>query len=143
MLITLKRHDLQDDYTMGWWYINGDYFCDTLEDTDRMLYNDMAVTAIAKKKVAGQTAIPYGRYAVKMTFSARFQRILPLVCNVPCFDGVRIHAGNTAKDTAGCILLGERAGGGLLKNSRKTCEKLYKMLCSTNEPIWLDIEYAG
>lgn len=143
MLITLKRHDLQDDYTMGWLYINGDYFCDTLEDTDRMLYNDMAVTAIAKTKVAGQTAIPYGRYAVKMTFSARFQRLMPLVCNVPCFDGVRIHAGNTAKDTAGCILLGERAGGGLLKNSRKTCEKLYKMLCSTNEPIWLDIEYAG
>ena len=143
MLITLKRNDLQDDYTMGWWYINGDYFCDTLEDTDRMLYNDMAVTAIAKTKVAGKTAIPYGRYAVKMTFSHRFQRILPLVCNVPCFEGVRIHAGNTAKDTAGCILLGERAGGGLLKNSRKTCEKLYKILCSTNEPIWLEIEYAG
>ena len=143
MLITLKRNDLQDDYTMGWLYINGDYFCDTLEDTDRMLYNDMAVTEIAKKKVAGKTAIPYGRYAVKMTFSPRFQRIMPLVCDVPCFDGVRIHAGNTAKDTAGCILLGERAGGGLLKNSRKTCEKLYKMLCSTNEPIWLEIEYAG
>lgn len=143
MLITLKRHDLQDGYTMGWLYVSGDYFCDTLEDTDRMLYDDMAVTEIAKKKVAGQTAIPYGRYAVKMTFSPRFQRLMPLVCNVPCFDGVRIHAGNTAKETAGCILLGERAGGGLLKNSRKTCERLYKILCSTNEPIWLDIEYAG
>lgn len=143
MLIKLKRYDLQDAYTMGWLYINGDYFCDTLEDTDRMLYNDMAVTAIAKTKVAGQTAIPYGRYAVKMTFSARFQRLMPLVCNVPCFDGVRIHAGNTAKDTAGCILLGERAGGGLLKNSRKMCEKLYNMICFTSEPVWLEIEYAG
>lgn len=94
MKLTLKRNFKGPDYTIGKLYIDGHYFCDTLEDTVR------------KVKIAGKTAIPAGTYKVKKTMSPRFQKILPEILNVPNFTGVRIHSGNTAADTDGCLLLG-------------------------------------
>lgn len=94
MKITVKRTFKGPEYTIGKLYIDDNYFCDTLEDTVR------------KVKIAGKTAIPAGSYKVKKTMSPRFKKILPEILNVPNFAGVRIHSGNTAADTDGCLLLG-------------------------------------
>ena len=94
MKITVKRTFKGPEYTIGKLYIDDNYFCDTLEDTVR------------KVKIAGKTAIPAGSYKVKKTMSPRFKKILPEILNVPNFSGVRIHSGNTAADTDGCLLLG-------------------------------------
>lgn len=93
--VEIKRTFKGAEYTIGKLYIDGAYFCDTLEDTVR-----------TGEKIAGKTAIPAGTYKVKMTWSPRFKRYLPEILNVPNFTGVRIHAGNSALDTAGCVLLG-------------------------------------
>lgn len=94
MKIEVKRTFKGPEYTIGKLYIDGNYFCDTLEDTVRDI------------KIVGKTAIPAGTYKVKKTMSPRFQKILPEILNVPNFSGVRIHSGNTAADTDGCLLLG-------------------------------------
>lgn len=93
--VEVKRTFKGTEYTIGKLYIDGAYFCDTMEDTVR-----------TGEKIAGKTAIPAGTYKVKMTWSPRFKRYLPEILNVPNFTGVRIHAGNSALDTEGCILLG-------------------------------------
>lgn len=103
MKITVKRTFKGPEYTIGKLYIDDNYFCDTLEDTVR------------KVKIAGKTAIPAGSYKVKKTMSPRFKIVLPEILNVPNFTGVRIHSGNTAKDTDGCLLLGlNKAKGAVL-----------------------------
>lgn len=106
MLVMVERRFRGQDYTIGRLYIDGAYFCDTLEDTVR------------EKKIAGITAIPAGEYKVKKTYSPRFKKTLPEILNVPDFTGVRIHTGNTAKDTDGCILLGLNKVKGQVINSR-------------------------
>lgn len=106
MEIQLKRRFIGSEYTIGAMSINGVYLCDTLEPVTR-----------GEKKIAPKTAIPYGRYEVRLTMSARFGRVLPLLINVPSFEGVRIHRGNSAKDTAGCILPGENKVKGRVINS--------------------------
>ena len=93
--VEVKRTFKGTEYTIGKLYIDGAYFCDTMEETVR-----------TGEKIAGKTAIPAGTYKVKMTWSPRFKRYLPEILNVPNFSGVRIHAGNSALDTEGCILLG-------------------------------------
>ena len=95
MKLRLKREDYSDARTIGRLSIDGEDFCWTLEDRVR-----------TGPKVHGQTAIPAGTYAVRLTMSPRFGRILPLLIDVPGFDGVRIHPGNTAADTEGCLLVG-------------------------------------
>lgn len=96
MLVKVVRTFKGSEYTIGKLYIDDNYFCDTLEDTVRP----------KGEKIYGKTAIPAGKYKVKKTYSPRFKKQLPEILNVPNFSGVRIHAGNTAKDTEGCILLG-------------------------------------
>lgn len=96
MLVKVVRTFKGSEYTIGKLYIDNNYFCDTLEDTVRP----------KGEKIYGKTAIPAGKYKVKKTYSPRFKKQLPEILNVPNFAGVRIHAGNTAKDTEGCILLG-------------------------------------
>ena len=109
MKLTIKRIAKKPTYTIGKLYIDGKYYCDTLEDPVRDLTKEA--------KIAGNTAIPAGTYRVSVTYSPKFGRDLPLIENVPHFTGIRIHRGNTPADTAGCILVGENKAVGKVLNS--------------------------
>lgn len=109
MNIVLKRIAKRDTYTIGQLYIDGQYWCDTLEDRVRDLSKE--------RKVAGETAIPAGTYDVVVNISPKFKRLLPRLLSVPHFEGVLIHRGNTAADSAGCILVGENKAKGKVLNS--------------------------
>ena len=125
MLITIDRAWKKDGYTISRLYVNGKLFgCNTLEDADRGLRQDMNLEEIKKKKVYGQTAIPRGSYECVYTYSNRFKKMLPLLKDVPGFDGIRIHSGNSAKDTEGCILVGLNLKKGMVLNSREWTNKL-------------------
>ena len=119
MNITVKRIAKRGSYTIGKMHIDGEYFCDTLEDTDRGLSQSMDLNEIKSKKVPGQTAIPTGTYKVIVNQSPKFKRNLPRLLAVPGFEGVLIHRGNTNKDTAGCILIGENKEVGKVINSTR------------------------
>ena len=125
MNLHLQRTERSDRYTMRRLAIDGEPFCDTLEPTDRHLE---AATMRPEQKVFGQTAIPMGTYPVVLTYSPRFKRTLPLLKNVPHFEGIRIHPGNSATDTAGCILVGRRLHSGRLTDSRQTMRQLMTTL---------------
>ena len=137
MKIRVVRDKSAHGATLGTLYVNGLEFCDTLEDEDRALETcDWA-------KIYGQTAIPRGRYAVTISRSSRFQRELPEILDVPGFTGVRIHPGNVAADTHGCLLVGRRDGTARVINSRVVFEKLFALIVSSykrDEPIELEIE---
>lgn len=122
MELQVQRIAKKSAYTIGRLYVNGERFCDTLEDCVRK------ICAGGKGKIKGKTAIPAGRYLVTLTRSPRFKRVLPLLHDVPYFEGVRIHAGNTAADTDGCILVGENKKVGMVLNSRATEESLMQVL---------------
>ena len=120
MELKLKRIAKRDTYTIGRLFIDCKYFCDTLEDKVRDLSKEA--------KVKGKTAIPPGRYHIVLTYSPRFKRILPLLLDVPQFTGVRIHRGNTAKDTEGCILVGFNREVGKVLDSAVTEQRLMAVL---------------
>lgn len=132
MKLLLKTIAERTNYTIGRLYVDGVYMCDTLEPQTRDLSK--------AKKIPGKTAIPAGTYTVMMdVFSSRFGRQsfyltyanggkLPRLYNVPYFEGVLIHCGNTADDTEGCILVGENRKVGQVLNSRLTFRKLYSKL---------------
>ena len=132
MKLTVIRRYKKEDYTIGDLYIDGVWFSNTLEDRVRELNKP-------EDKVYGKTAIPSGTYEVKLTYSPRFKRVLPEVLDVPYFSKIRVHAGNTADDSDGCILIGDNKAKGKVLNSRKTLERLMKILKSTSEPIILQI----
>lgn len=96
--------------------VNGEFISHTLEDLPR------------PEKIKGETAIPAGTYSVEITWSPRFKRDLPLVKNVPGFEGIRFHAGNTERDTDGCLLVGTWTGGEEIHNSRQALEALMDVL---------------
>lgn len=135
MELLIKRIFKGPLYTIGHLYVNGDYKCDTLEDTDRNLFQTQSLLEIQNKKIYGQTAIPYGTYKIDInTVSPKFKdRIwaqfcegkLPRLIDVKGFEGVLIHVGNTYKDTLGCILVGENKLKGQLINSTVTFQNLY------------------
>ena len=127
MKLTLKRIALRSTYTIGRLYIDGNYFCDTLEDTVRDL-NKNGKFDNGEKKVYAKTAIPYGTYEIKWTYSPRFKKYTPQLMNVPSFEGIRIHAGNASADTEGCLLLGENKKVGMVLNSRATINKFYPII---------------
>ena len=127
MKLTLKRIALRSTYTIGRLYVDGNYFCDTLEDTVRDL-NKNGKFDNGEKKVYGKTAIPYGTYEIKWTYSPRFKKYTPQLMNVPSFEGIRIHAGNTSADTEGCLILGENKQVGKVLNSRVTINKFYAII---------------
>lgn len=128
MELNVKRIARKDGYTIGRLFINNEYFCDTLEDTDRGLISTMQVNEILAKKVKAQTAIPTGKYDVILTFSPRFKRVLPLLLNVPGYQYIRVHNGNRPDSTEGCLLVGENKAKGQVLNSRATLEKLMSIL---------------
>lgn len=100
--------------------MDGEYFCDTLEDPCRDLDKE--------EKVMDETAIPAGTYEVIVNVSAKFKRKLPLLLNVPHFTGIRVHKGNTDKDTSGCILVGENRIPGRVINSTSYELRLTRVL---------------
>ena len=118
MKIDVIRKWKKKEYTIGQMYINGQYFCDTIEDVVRE----------GQKKIYGKTAIPEGTYKVIMNYSSKFKRVLPLLLSVPSFTGIRIHRGNTAEDTNGCILVGKNREVGKVLDSAAyeimLCDKL-------------------
>lgn len=135
----LDRRYKCNGYTIGHLYVDGRYFCDTLEDVDRGLADTMTEAEIKAKKLKSITAIPTGVYYVTMgTMSAKFGGKpfyrqtcggkLPRLLGVKGFDGILIHCGNTAKDTEGCILVGENKVKGQLINSREAFRRLCAVL---------------
>ena len=149
MKLLLKRIAKMEKYTIGKLYIDGEYFADTLEDTDRNLTSTMSKDKIAKVKVYGKTAIPTGTYVVDMnTVSPKFGKRswaqpyggkVPRLQNVPGYDGVLIHPGNTASDTSGCILVGKNKIKGQVLESQNTFHKLMNILKGDND-ITITIE---
>lgn len=139
MLLTLERIDKQEAFTIGKLYIDGEYFCLTMEDKDRGLRQDMSLEEIKKIKVYGETAIPTGTYVIDMnSYSPKFGKKsfyvkvcggkLPLLVDVPGYEGIRIHAGNKPEDTAGCILPGKTILNNRLTSSRVSFEALYQRM---------------
>jgi Family of unknown function (DUF5675) len=114
MRMLLEREIKSPDFTLGRVYIDGQFKFFSLEDTVR----EKPGLRVDEYKVPSKTAIPCGNYRVIITFSQRFQKHLPLLLDVPGFAGIRIHAGNTEKDTEGCILLGTGKAQGMVTNSR-------------------------
>ena len=144
MKIVVKRIAKRDTYTIGKLYIDGEYFCDTLEDKDRGLKQSMSLYEIRQKKVYGQTAIPLGTYEVTLhTVSPKYSKKpwyvkfcgakMPRILNIPGYDGVLIHPGNTDKDTMGCLLVGQNTVIGKVTNSKATFEKLYPILKAASD----------
>lgn len=125
MKLNLKRIALRENYTIGRLYIDGQYWCDTLEDCVRDLGKE--------PKVPGQTAIPKGTYDVVVNISPKFKRLLPRLLRVPHFEGVLIHRGNTAADTAGCILVGENKVKGKVLNSTYWEKRITEYLLDAQE----------
>lgn len=131
MKLTVTRTTRTSKSTIGRLAIDGTDFCWTLEDTVR-----------TGPKVWGQTAIPAGTYKVLLTESPRFKRILPLLVNVPEFDGVRIHPGNKPEDTDGCILVGLGRADDFITDSRAAFDVLFARLqaaAARGEPITIEI----
>lgn len=110
MEIKVIRKTFTKESTIGEMFINGTFFCYTLEDYDRDSNKDGDLNDTGETKVYGLTAIPRGIYKLVLSFSNRFQKYLPEIQNVKGFEGIRIHAGNKAADSHGCILLGTTKG---------------------------------
>lgn len=140
MIILLKRHDRQAGHSIGTFEYGG-HSLFSLEDTDRGLKQDMPIQGIKEIKVPGKTAIPYGRYEIIINFSNRFQKPLPLLLNVPGFEGIRIHSGNTHEDTEGCILLGATRNSTMVLNSKIAMSQFLPWLEQTlkTEKVYINI----
>ena len=141
MKLLLKRIYRGQSYSIGHLYINGEYFCDTLEDTDRGLDDSMTLEHIKKLKIYCKTAIPTGTYNVTMNVkSPKYGKIMPRLLNVKGYEGVLIHSGNKAEDSCGCILVGENKVKGKVINSRIVFNKLFKILDDCKEDITIEIK---
>lgn len=151
--ILLERKWKKSDYTIGRLFVDNEFFCNTLEDTDRGLTSDMTAEQIKKIKIHSKTAIPTGRY--KITLKQQSQRFkdkkqyafckgyLPRLVSVKGYSGVLIHIGNWPKDTDGCILVGENKVKGAVCNSTMWFQRLYKILEEADKAgreIWITIK---
>lgn len=128
MTLKLVRKYRKEKYTIGKLYVDGVYFCDVIEDRDRGLDDSMGLAEIMSKKRYGETAIPYGTYKVEITYSPKYKRMMPEVKNVKGFSGIRIHSGNTAEDTLGCLIVGKNTQVGMVTESRKTYNALFALM---------------
>jgi hypothetical protein len=129
MILELKRKIFTDDSTIGELSIDGTFVCYTLEDKVR------------ETKIKNVTAIPHGKYEVAVTFSNRFQQYMPLLLNVPGFEGIRIHSGNTSANTEGCILVGGTRSLNFIGKSRVTYKSLFDKIKAVRktEKIFINI----
>lgn len=132
MELRLERDDCTPTRTIGRLFIGDTFECYTLEDPVRI-----------GPKIPGETAIPAGRYQVVLTFSQRFQKTLPLLLNVPNFTGIRIHAGNTTADTAGCLLVGQNRAHDSILQSKLALAALQPKIAAAlalGDDVWITIE---
>ena len=127
MELTLEREILEEGFTLGKMLINKEFFCYTVE------------YKVRPEKIKAVTAIPYGRYKVIVNISNRFKKNMPLLLDVPFFEGIRIHAGNTALDTEGCIIVGMVRTENGVAMSRIAFTKLMEKLKGQNN-IYLTIK---
>ena len=128
--------------TIGELTIDGVFECFILEDKDRGLKKDMPISELITKKVKAKTAIPEGRYEVVINFSNRFKKLLPLLLDVPAYTGIRVHPGNTAADTEGCLLPGINKGIDKVTSSRVAFAALFGKMkaAASREKIFLNIK---
>ena len=155
MELILKRIAKRSGYTIGRLSIASpdphhpkeNPFCDTLEPPSLEWKTPMSMEAVMKMPEKCESlkpfAIPEGRYAVVISYSPKFKQWLPILLGVPMFKGIRIHAGNTAEDTAGCILVGENKAKGKVYNSRLWLNRLKEKIVEAkakNEAVWLTIQ---
>lgn len=134
MKLRVERLWKKATYIVGRLYVDGKLYCNTLEDVVRDLDKE--------EKVPGKTAIPAGTYKVVYNWSPKFGRNLPRLLNVPHFEDILIHPGNTADDSAGCILVGNNTAVGRLTNSRDTSDRLNVLIEDAqrhNEEITIEI----
>ena len=139
MLITVQRRPSFKGATIGELFLDGIHECWSLEDEIR----EISGKPVTEWKVDGKTAIPAGKYRIAMTTSPRFGRVLPLVMNVPGFTGVRIHSGNTAADTDGCLLVGEEAQETAVTRSKEALLELMAavdMAIEGGEQVWIEVK---
>lgn len=142
MEITLKAVSKTSKSTISECFVDNKHECHILEDMDRGLRTGLPTTG----KLFGITAIPAGRYQVIVNASPRFKRDLPLLLNVPGYAGIRIHPGNTADDTEGCLLPGEYrplTSNDFVYNSRKEFDELFtkiKAALAKKEKVWITIQ---
>ena len=120
MKIEVNRIFKASNYTIGELSVNNNYICDTLEDKVR----------VDGEKVYAETAIPTGAYTLVSSYSNRFKKVMPEILNVPNFSGIRIHCGNSSKDTEGCLLVGKWDGKteNWISDSKNSYNKLYPLL---------------
>lgn len=139
MNLTLWRNPSSNGCTIGELDIDGVLECYTLEDVVR----EQTGVPVAEWKVKGETAIPVGRYRVTISMSDRFKRELPILNMVPGFSGIRIHPGNTAADTEGCLLVGTQAMQGAVANSRQAFAALFdkiQVALENGDDVFIDIK---
>lgn len=153
MKIRVERKWPKATYVIGRLYIDGIFYCNSLEDTDRGLKQTDSLDYIRSRKVANETAIPKGTYKVAMNvtspkYSASSwywklcQGKVPRLLNVPGFDGILIHTGNNPLQTSGCLLVGKNTKVGQLTESKETFKKIYKLMKSAydnGEEITIEI----
>lgn len=155
MKLLLDRKYKKSEYTIGLLYVNGQFFCNTLEDTDRGLKQSMSEAYIKTLKIKSVTAIPTGTYKIRMDIvspkystNSWYRRVcngarVPRLENVPGYEGILIHTGNFAKDTDGCILVGKNTAKGMVTQSRDYFTKLYDLMYKAykkGEPIEITIK---
>ena len=139
MKLKIDRKWRKGTYTVGILYVDGVRFCETLEDKDRGLFQGDTLSVIKSTKVYGETAIPVGQYKVAMDIlSPKYSAVawykelcggkMPRLLDVPGFEGILIHPGNTALDSYGCILVGRNTKVGQVTESKATFKKLYKKM---------------
>ena len=144
MKITVDRKWKKSEYTIGRLFIDGEFFCNTLEDVDRDLTQTMDKNIIRSRKIPNQTAIPSGTYKVTLNIvSPKFSKKefykefcdgkLPRLLDVPGFDGILIHVGSNTSHSSGCILVGNNTVKGGLTNSKEVFKQLYKILLQAKE----------
>ena len=143
MKLTLKRKFLGDKYTIGDLFIDGKFFCNTIEDIVRELPSvcpntPKGLSCTCVGKVYAETAIPFGTYKVTMKYSLKFKRVLPYLHDVPHFIGILIHSGNDQTASAGCIIVGKNTVKGKVLESRNTSDALNAIL-SKEKDITIEI----
>lgn len=150
MKILVDRKYKMKTYTISNVYVDGVKICDAIEDTDRGLTQDMPISSIQSHKIYGQTAIPSGTYKVTLNvISPKYSKVpfyiqvckgkVPRLLDVPGYDGVLIHTGNTEKDSLGCIIVGYNTQKGMVTQSRDAFKKLYSILSQAKDDIFITI----